>query len=166
MIPTHTVLKMTLRGEAAAETKTFAKKLKSLKVMFQGKIGLLTEGKEPEQQRQITKEGSEKLKESIRRECETVANELRIHEMAKDTNKYWRLWSKHVERGWIRNVDEQQISDTRSTGRGKVEIITKRTRDEKGRRKDIPREKKPEKTYRPSGRQDGANRLPSGSNRR
>ena len=103
--------------------------------MFQEKMSLETEGKEPQQQRQITKEGSEKLKESIRMECEAVANDPKIHEMAKDTDKCWRLWSNTVERGWVRNVDEQKIFDTRFTGRGKVEIITKSTRDEKGRRK-------------------------------
>ena len=55
------------------------------------KLGMQTLGKEQSEQRQITKQEGENLKESIRKECEAAANELKIHEMAKDTNRYWHL---------------------------------------------------------------------------
>ena len=111
MIPTHKVLKLKVRGDAAAEERTYAKKLKSMKETLLNKIGELTKGKTDKEQRGISKENVEQLKQSIAKECQGEKTRLEILAKAKDTNGYWRLWSNTVERGWLRFLDKEKIYD-------------------------------------------------------
>ena len=133
IIPTPKVLKLKVTGDAAAEERTYAKKLKSMKETLLNKIGELTKGKTNKEQREISKENVEQLKQSIAKECQGEKTRPEILAKAKDTNGYWRLWSKTVERGWLRFLDKEKIYDPRSTGRGKVQLIQKKTAKKKGR---------------------------------
>ena len=57
---------------------------------------------------------------------------------ARDTDSYWRAWSKAVERGWLRYSNEDEVYNPKYVGRGKVEIISKKPRRDKnegGRKK-------------------------------
>ena len=131
MIPTHRILKLTLEGKATVEERTFARKLRSLKDMLLEKLDNLKEGKNEQEQRKTIKEAQDDLKESIRKECEEEKTKLQVLAQAKDTNGYWRVWSKTVERGWLRYVDESKVYNPAFVGRGKVELISKKPKDEK-----------------------------------
>ena len=131
MIPTHSILKLTLEAKAAKEENTFAKQLRSLKTIFLEKVEALTKGKEEKEQREINKTEKKSLKDSIEEECQSEKTRLQVLAQAKDTNGYWKLWSKTVERGWLRFAAPDHIYDKHCTGRGKVELVNKKTYDPK-----------------------------------
>ena len=82
----------------------------------------------------------EKLKQSIREECKLENTRLKVLALAKDVNGYWKLWSKTVERGWLKYADEEKVHDKKATGRGKVELVRKKPQPTGGG-------KAPKKTY-------------------
>ena len=52
-----------------------------------------------------------KMMESIRKECQMENTKLKVLAAAKDVNGYWKLWSKTVERGWLRYAAEEKVHD-------------------------------------------------------
>ena len=82
----------------------------------------------------------ERMKDSIRKECQLERARLKVLALAKDVNGYWKLWSKTVERGWLKYVAEDRVYDKKATGRGKVELIHKKP-------KQAGADDKPKKTY-------------------
>ena len=134
MIPTHKILKLDLEGRATQEGNTFAKKLRSLKNFFLERTQKLTTGKDEKEQRQINKQETAGLKESIRKECEDANVKLQILAQARDTNAYLKIWSKNVERGWLHFAANSKVYDTSYTGRGQVKLIIKKPHSEAKKR--------------------------------
>ena len=122
------------------EERTSAKKLTSLAKLFEIKFNDMTKGMGAKEVGETQKAEREKLKESIRKECKLENARLKVLALAKDVNGYWKLWSKTVERGWLRYADEEKAHDKTATGRGKVELIkTKKN----SRRAEARRPKRP-----------------------
>ena len=109
MIPTHAVLKVNLQGGAAAEERTFAKKAPSLKKAYERKLEKLTKDLDDKGIREASKREKENLKQHIRKEIAGVKTKLEVLAQAKDTDSYWRAWSKAVERGWLRYSNEDEV---------------------------------------------------------
>ena len=108
MIPTHKVLELTLSGEAADEERTFAKKLTSMKGAFLTKLNLLTADETDKEKNAISRNYTEQLKKSIENERRAAKTKLEVLAEARDTDGYWKLWSKSVERGWLRFTEEEK----------------------------------------------------------
>ena len=66
MIPTPKILKLNLEGKAAVENNTVAKTISCLQDLFLEMTRALTEGKDDKEQRDISKQETKGLKESIR----------------------------------------------------------------------------------------------------
>ena len=113
------------------QERTFAKKLRSLKVIFLGKVSKLTGDKSEKEKREIDNEQRKNLKERIAQECRQEGTRLKVLALAKDTNAYWKLWSKTAERGWPRFAEPNLVHNPEYTGRGKVELIVKKDKSTK-----------------------------------
>ena len=114
MIPTHSVLKLSLCKGAAAEERTYAEKLQPLAQLFKTKIKDFTKRCDGKETMQTHKLEIEKLKKSMCQECHGEATRRIILALAKDANADWTLWSKTVERGWLKYAAEDNVFDTTS----------------------------------------------------
>ena len=111
----------------------------SLTKLFGEKLNEITKGMGKETG-ENQKAEREKLKQSIREECKLESTRLKVLALAKDVNGYWKLWSKTVERGWLKYVDEEMVHYKKATGRGKAELVRKKTQQTGGG-------KAPKRTY-------------------
>ena len=79
--------------------------------VFLTKLNTLTADKIDKEKVAINKDQTEQLKKSIENECKVARTKLEVLAEARDTNSYWKLWSKSVERGWLRFTDEEKAHD-------------------------------------------------------
>ena len=66
--------------------------------------------------------------------------ELDIHKRSGDTTKYWKVWSKAVERGFLHYLDVSKVFDRKCKGRGELILVNVKNQADKKKRGETERE--------------------------
>ena len=124
MLPTHSVLRLTMSKAKMQTEKTFIKTLPSLKKMFDNKVSKLSEGKSEKEARIIEEEETKKLQNAMDQRLEMVGDFLDTYNQNGDMDNFYKTLSAAIEKGRLTYQDEGKEFDRAAKGRGKVTLIT------------------------------------------
>ena len=102
--------------------RTHAKSLPSLKRLFENKTESIIDNKDeneqltPKQKSAIRKEEMERLHQSIDKRLEGEVHEMEMYIKEEDTTRYWKNFSKAIDKGWQKYLDHGKEFDKKAKG--------------------------------------------------
>ena len=112
-IPTHRVLRMALHRNPFQLKRTFLQKLGSLKKLCEEKIKEIVKEMEAKEAANKRQEEIEALKEKMDQSFRENRRDLDDAARKKDTDAFWKIWSRAVEDPYIKALELEEKEEKR-----------------------------------------------------
>ena len=117
-VPTHCVLKMEMSKNPLLEKMSFLQKLGSLKGLLEEKIRVITKEMDDKEKAKGREEEIKKMKAIMDANFIKVKGEMSKARDAKDTDKFWKLWSEAAEEAYIKFLELEPKEEKEYDGKG------------------------------------------------
>ena len=104
LIPTHSILRIELTKRAWKEEQQCLKKMGSLKQLLEAKIQAATKGMDRNGEAETRKKAIQEMQDDMNHNFEEAKEELEKARTLNDTNLFWKLWSREVEKAYLKAI--------------------------------------------------------------
>ena len=126
LIPTHSILRIELTKRAWKEEQQCLKKMGSLKKLLEAKIQAATKGMDRKEEAETRKKAIQEMQDDMNHNFEEAKEELEKARTLNDTNLFWKLWSREVEKPYLKAIAlGNKEAEKMAKGRGAVMIAKK-----------------------------------------
>ncbi len=101
MIPTHSIVQVTLSRKVAQEERTFVKSMPSSKKLYDAEVAKRVEGLDQKERCDVEKAEKARLHDMMDLHLRRIVAKLDAYKQVKDTSGFWRTWAKSVEAAWL-----------------------------------------------------------------
>ena len=136
MVPTHSVVEVTLSSENKQAENTYIKTLPSLKKMFDQEMTKQVVGMAPKEQAEHIRKAKLKLKMAMDEKLLRMEEQFQKHKIAKDHDEYWKLWSTAIEEAWLQFLGHKGNIEKALTGRGKTTFLKRKPQQRRETKKE------------------------------
>ena len=126
-IPTHKILTLEIEEENRDEETMQLRKLQSVKARIDDLMKDYTKGCDEKEARDIRRHHLALLHGFIDEQLWKKQSQLRKHEKNGDTQTFWEVWTRNVEKGILKHLADCGVETKGNKGRGYVNIFAQKS---------------------------------------